>query len=393
MKKMKFKTILAISFILMSYLCSAQGYIETKKVLFKKGDSGVDTYRIPALVQTNKGTIIAFAEARKNSRSDTGDIDLVAKRSEDGGRTWSEMITVWDDGNNVCGNPCPVVDRKTGRIVLLSTWNDGRDHEKDIHARKSIDTRRVFVIYSEDDGKTWSAPKEITSSAKLPEWTWYATGPCHALQLQKGKNQGRIVVPCNHGVYLEGNRAGGHEGPGGTESHVILSDDGGMTWRIGGSPEVGNECTIAEIKKGGLILNMRGPRAEDRVQKGAARLVSISYDGGETFGKAFSEKGLIEPVCNASIINYTRKGRLTETLLFSNPDHMTKRKNMTIKQSDDSGRTWRTALRLSDLPAAYSDLLILDNGDVAIFYETGKDNCYETMTFSIISSECFNNEK
>lgn len=384
------KTILIMTFVLIAHLSSAQGNIKTTEVLFRKGDSGVDTYRIPALVQTKEGTIIAFAEARKNSRSDTGDIDLVARRSEDGGKTWSEIITVWDDGSNVCGNPCPVVDRKTGRIILLSTWNDGRDHEKDIHARKSIDTRRVFVIYSDDDGKTWSEPKEITSSVKLPEWTWYATGPCHAVQLRKGRDKGRIVVPCNHGVYPEGDRAGGHEGPGGTESHVIISDDGGNTWKIGGSPCVGNESTLVETKDGTIILNMRGPRSEDRIQKGAARLVALSSDGGESFGEPYYEKALIEPVCNASIINYSPEGRLTETLLFSNPDHVSKRKNMTIKQSDDSGRTWRTVLRLSESPAAYSDLLVMDNGDVAILYETGLNNCYETITFSVISSEMFN---
>lgn len=348
------------------------------EVLFRKGDAGVHTYRIPSLVQAADGSIVAFAEARQNGGGDTGDIDLVARRSTDGGKTWGEIITVWDDGENVCGNPCPVVDRETGRIILLSTWNNGKDPEKAIHERTSIDTRRVFVLYSDDNGLTWSDAREITTETKLPEWTWYATGPCHAIQLSKGPHKGRIVVPCNHGVF--GN---------GTVSHIIYSDDAGETWHIGGNPGVGNESTVTELRNGDIMLNMRGPRDKDRVEKGAARLVAISHDGGITFDEPYLDKSLIEPVCNASIINYAPKGKPTGTVLFSNPDHMTRRKDMTVKQSDDSGKTWRTAFRLSDLPAAYSDLLVLENGDVAVFYETGEKTSYDTMTFTVIPSEAF----
>lgn len=359
-------------------MCAWQQPSRHSDVLFRKGDNGVHTYRIPALVQANDGSIVVFAEARKNSGSDTGDIDLVARRSTDGGKTWSDIVTVWDDGENVCGNPCPVVDRETGRIILLSTWNNGKDTEKAIHARESEDTRRVFVIHSDDNGVTWSDAKEITASVKDPEWTWYATGPCHAIQLQKGKYKGRIIVPCNHGVFGKG-----------TESHVIYSDDNGETWAVGGCPGVGNESTVAELRNGDIMLNMRGPRDEDRIEKGAARLVAVSRDAGLSFDAPYPEPELIEPVCNASIVNYTRKGRLTNTLLFSNPDNMTKRVKMTIRQSDDSGRSWKSVCTLSELHAAYSDLLVLDNGDVAIFYETGPETPYDTMTFSVIPAEAF----
>lgn len=378
------RIILYILSFICAYPLSAQSGPVFSETVFKKGDNGVHTYRIPSMVQTNEGTILAFAEARQNSRKDTGDINLVLRRSEDGGRTWGDIITVWDDAENVCGNPTPVVDRTTGRILLFSTWNNGQDVEKDIHARTSIDTRRIFVLYSDDDGLTWSDAREITEAVKLPEWTWYATGPCHAIQLTKGKLKGRIVVPCNHGVLGQGTHSQG------THSHVFYTDDGGETFHLGGCPEVGNEATVAELKSGDLLLNMRGPRTEDRVEKGAARLAAVSHDGGETFAEPYSEHGLIEPVCNASIINYYKNGRTTSTLLFSNPEHKTKRKNMSVRQSDDSGKTWRTVCRLSDLPAAYSDLLVLDNGDVAIFYETGVDSCYEKMVFSVLPRQMFN---
>ena len=125
MSKRGFFTLLA----LLSLGVGASAAEVTERVdLFSAGDGGVHTYRIPAIVQTQGGVLLAFAEARHNSRSDTGDIDLVVRRSTDGGRTWGETITVWDDGGNVCGNPCPVVDRRTGRVLLLSTWNNGNVH-------------------------------------------------------------------------------------------------------------------------------------------------------------------------------------------------------------------------------------------------------------------------
>ncbi len=379
---MKLTKILTFSTLLISASALAQQIAPVHSdVLFKKGDEGVNTYRIPALVQANDGSIIVFAEARQDGGGDTGDINLVSRRSTDGGKTWSEIITVWDDGENVCGNPCPVVDKETGRIILLSTWNNGKDPEKNIHARTSIDTRRVFVMYSDDNGLTWSKAREITDQTKLPEWTWYATGPCHAIQLRKGPHKGRIVAPCNHGVFGAG-----------TVSHVIYSDDKGETWHIGGDPGVGNESTVTELKDGSVLLNMRDAKwtkDQARIDNGAARLCAISRDGGRTFGQYYYDRNLIEPVCNASIVNYAPGGKLSRTLLFSNPADKLNRKNMTIKQSNDSGKTWDIAYRLGDLPAAYSDILVLDNGDVAIFYETGEKSCYETLTFTIIPSEVF----
>jgi sialidase-1 len=127
--------------------------------IYKSGENGYKSFRIPAIVNTNNGTLLAFAEARKNGASDKGDIDLVLKRSTDNGLSWSEMMIVWDDADNTCGNPAPVVDHKTGRIVLLSTWNLGSDSEQMIIDGKSVDTRRIFVLNSSDDGKSWSKPR------------------------------------------------------------------------------------------------------------------------------------------------------------------------------------------------------------------------------------------
>ena len=117
------KIIAFIALISLGFIAEAQekGIID----IFQKGQDGYACFRIPAIVQSKSGTLLAFAEARKSSCSDTGNIDLVAKRSEDGGKTWSHLISVWDDGDNVCGNPAPIVDQKTGRIILVTCWNPG----------------------------------------------------------------------------------------------------------------------------------------------------------------------------------------------------------------------------------------------------------------------------
>lgn len=356
--------------------------------LFSKGDYGYNTFRIPALVVSKKGTILAFAEARKNSRSDTGDIDLVMKRSTDGGKTWSEMIMVWDDAENVCGNPCPVVDEKTGRIIVLSTWNLGKDHEKDIHKKTSQDTRRVYMLHSDDDGLTWSEAREITDMAKNPVWGWYATGPCHAIQLKSGPYKGRLVAPCDHS-----NVPGDYTGPVSENkttsfSHIIYSDDIGQTWKIGGiSAAGGNECTIVERTDGSLMLNMRGPRGER--ENGKCRMVAISRDGGQTLESTYWDQSLQEPVCQASILNYTPKGKLTPTILFSNPNHPDKRMNMTIKISHDNGQTWADQYQVFGKFTAYSDIVVLNKGDIGIFYESGEETSYDRITFERLPAKLF----
>src|SRR6266481_5607599 len=188
--------------------------------VFVSGTDGYHTYRIPAIVVTTNGTLLAFCEGRKTSRSDTGKIDLLLKRSSDNGKTWSAQHIIRSDGENVCGNPAPVVDETTGVVWLLMTWNLGADGEREINNGTSKDTRRVFVTHSADDGVTWTKPREITASVKKPDWLWYATGPVNGIQLTRGAvhplprgegrgegegtvhhptaHKGRLVIPCNH---------------------------------------------------------------------------------------------------------------------------------------------------------------------------------------------------
>lgn len=358
---------LLLPFFLLATMSS--GFSQTPIPVFVNGEEGYTCYRIPAIVATTRGTLLAFAEGRKHHCGDADDIDLLVKRSTDGGKTWSKARVVWDDGNNTCGNPAPVVDRRTGNIVLLSTWNLGGDHERQIIEGTSQDTRRIFVMISTDDGLSWSKAREITTEVKLPNWTWYATGPVNGIQMTAKPYSGRLVIPCDH---IEA----------GTKkyfSHTIHSDDGGQTWQLGGSTpsDQVNECTVAELPDGKLMLNMRNYN-QIRVRR-----VSTSTDGGATWSELVEDPALIEPVCQGSLLSCKGKGRKT-LLAFSNPANAKTRTHMTVKVSDDLGKTWKRQKLLYEEPSAYSNLVLLPNGNLACLYESGLKSAYERIVFEEI---------
>jgi sialidase-1 len=331
--------------------------------LYKNGEEGYKCFRIPVIVKSVKGTVLAFAEGRKNGCSDTGSIDLVLKRSKDSGRTWGGLQVVWSDGSNTCGNPASVVDTTTGEILLLSTWNLGSDREPEIIKQESTDTRRVFLLKSSDDGKSWSDPEEITKHVKSPEWTWYATGPVHGIQLEKGPFRGRLIIPCDH---IEA-------GSNTMRSHVIYSDDHGHSWKTGGivPQDQVNECTIAELEDGRLLLNMRN---YDRDQE--TRKISFSRDGGLRWSDIQSDPVLVEPVCQASMLMFHRI-TAPDMLLFMNPGSPEKRIKMTIRASFDQGRTWAFSQLLHPGPSAYSDMVQVNENDVIFLMEIGRQSPYE----------------
>jgi sialidase-1 len=327
--------------------------------VFVSGREGYHTYRIPSLIVAPGGTLLAFCEGRKRDRGDAGDIDLLLRRSDDGGKTWQKTQVLWDDGPNTCGNPCPVVDRSSGTICLLLTHNLGRDRQSEIEGGTSRGTRTVWIMRSRDEGATWSRPAEITPAVKRPDWTWYATGPGVGIRTAKG----RLVVPCDH--MEAGTRA--------HRSHVILSDDGGETWRLGGvAGPFCDESQVAERGDGRLLLNMRSDRGDHR------RSVALSGDGGETFSAPVADPALVEPVCQASLIRLPGEG---DGLLFSNPAS-TRRERMTVRRSDDGGKTWPFARVLHEGPAAYSCLAALPDGTLACLYERGERDPYETITLA-----------
>ena len=364
--KIHLKTIPLSLFIFLIFLANLRS--QDLNYVFKSGTNGYNTYRIPSIIKTKSGALLAFAEGRKNNASDSGDIDLVLRRSENNGKTWGDLIVIRDDGDNVCGNPSPVLDNKTGNIFLLSTWNLGRDTERMIINETSEDTRRIYVMSSEDDGNSWSEPTEITKDVKKDNWTWYATGPVHGIQIQNGSHKGRMIIPCDH---IESKSKKYY-------SHIIFSDDGGNSWEIGGitPQDYVNECTVVEINKGKLLLNMRN---YDRSQEN--RKISVSDDGGITWGNIYSDETLIEPICQASLLRYSFSGKYKKHLMFLNPSDKKKRINMTLKLSSDYGKTWNSKLVLHTGPSAYSDLTRLNGDGIGCLFEAGVSSPYEGIVF------------
>ena len=325
-------------------------------VVFRAGQDGYHTYRIPALIVSPKGALLAFCEGRKTSRQDHGDVDLVLKRSTDGGKTWSQQQLIHEDGGEAkitIGNPCPVVDAETGAIWLPLT----RDND------------RVLMLTSSDDGVTWSKPLDITSSVKKENWTWYATGPGNGIQLTQGKHRGRLVIPCDHRVndVKERNLS--------TRSHVIYSDDHGRTWQIGGLLTAGtNECAVVELESGELLINMRSYRGK------ACRALSRSNDGGLTWSEVTDDPNLVEPICQASLIRLPLSDpKGTTRLAFSNPADPKSRKNLTLRLSNDGGNTWPVSKVLCAGSSIYSSLAALPEGNIGVLYER---NNYEELVFT-----------
>ena len=334
--------------------------------VFRAGEAGFHTFRIPALLVTRRGALLAFAEGRRESASDSGEICVVMKRSSDDGRTWSAPRVVAQRAGYTIGNPCPVQDRsggtgRGGRIFLPLTGNPANVSEAQIIRRQVEARRTVFMTYSDDDGLTWTGLREITESVRRPNWTWYATGPGVGIQTRRG----RLMIPCDHNV----------EGQEGSRSHVFFSDDHGATWQLGGGTDgvttrVTNECQIAELRDGSLVLNMRGGNGGVK-----HRGITRSTDGGMTWSPVETDEGLPEPVCQASLIAH--KG----LLYFSNPAAL-KRERMTVRVSGDGGKTWRVGKVLYEGPAAYSCLAVLRGGRLGCLYERGVRSPYEGIVMA-----------
>ena len=330
--------------------------------VFTAGADGYHTYRIPALVVTKQGTLLAMCEGRKTGRGDHGNLDLVQKRSTDGGKTWGKLELIYEEGGNeniTIGNPCPVIDQETGTIWLPFT----RDND------------RVFITSSTDDGKTWAKPRDITAETKSPDWNWYATGPGNGIQLERGKFKGRLVIPCDHRV--NGNKTDKDSWQQAGRSHVIYSDDRGHTWKLGGSTDFAmNECAVVEQPDGSLMLNSRSYRGK------SLRGVSISKDGGQTWEPTTDDPTLVESVCQASLIRYSWPESGKSRLIFSNPAVPKGRHHVTVRISYDEGKTWPVSKLICEGSSIYSSLATLPDGDVGLLYE--RDD-YKKIVFTRLS--------
>lgn len=348
---------------------SDEPMFEEQSVL-EAGTLGYSCFRIPTVVQAVDGTLLMFAEGRVNNCSDTGDIDLVLTRSTDGGQTWGPLGVVIEGDGETRGNPTPVVDQESGRISLLSMRNPGDDWTP----------RTPYLQTSEDHGKTWSEPVDISAQISRPEWAyWYATGPVHGIQLRRGEHAGRLVAPVYFSPPSETERGNG----------LIYSDDGGLSWRLGAvdtqDSELAGESTVVELADGRLYVSTRsGPRT---FQHEGHRGFAVSSDGGETFDAQVAEETQLPgPINQASLLRLTaRDDGAGSRILYSSPAHPAAREVMTVRSSYDEARSWDSWDQGKVIhwgPSAYSDLVEIDDGVVGLAYEAGDFSPYESIRFA-----------
>ncbi len=313
-------------------------------------------YRIPALLAAKSGALLAFAEGRANL-GDHAENDIVLKRSVDGGESWLPLQVVADDGANALNNPCAVLLRETGRILLLyQRYLKGFDEH---NAEPGLDGPRIcrtFQVESDDEGRTWSVPREITRQVKRPiEVTSMSSGPGIGIQLDHGRHAGRILIPFNQGPY------------GRWKVYAVMSDDRGESWRYGetapeGGPGFANEVQFVELPDGTIMLNARNQGGDHH------RKVALSRDGGETWSETKGDPTLIEPVCQASLLSLAYPDGL-EALVFCNPASSSARTNGLIRFSFDNGKTWPTGRVIYPGSFGYSCLAALADGSVVCLFE------------------------
>jgi sialidase-1 len=362
------RSVLAVILFFASSAQAAAPSLHTER-LFEGGAGGYNIYRIPGIVVTKKGTILAYTEARRTNGNDWDSIDIVMRRSTDGGTTFSPQRVIARAPGKIDRNPI-AIERKQGKPGDI-TYNNPvaiADANGSIHFLFCLEYMRAFHMRSDDDGLTFSTPTEITSAfeAFRPDYAWrvLAIGPGHGIQLKRG----RLLAP----VWLSLGTAGNGHHPSVTAT--IYSDDHGSTWHRGDiavpvTPEFPdpNEATIAELPDGSVMLNVRTEAKENR------RTVLTSRDGATNWTPPHLQPDLPEPICFASLM------RDKNVLLFVNPDNLQRadgkdlrskdRINLTVRLSNDDGAHWTVSRTIEPGATGYSDLSVAKNGAILCLYE------------------------
>ncbi len=351
-------------------------------IVYTSGQEGHKTYRIPAMIKNKQGHLLAFAEGRVNGSGDFGDINIVLKISRDQGNTWSDLATLVDYQDLQAGNPTPILDTTDprfpkGRIFLF--YNTGNNHENEIREGEGL--REVWYITSTDGGLTWTKPVNITSQVHRPnqpsrnsaytfkeDWRHYANGPGHGMQFTQGPHAGRMLIAANHSEGPRGERGSDYR------AHTFYTDDHGDTFHLGASISIpgSNESSATEISGGKLLMNIRNQRGDIR-----QRIIGLSEDGSATWKETYFDPQLPDPICQGSILTIAQNKKAF-TLAFSNAADTKNRDNLTIRISQDDGRTWPISIPIDNGAAAgespkdftaYSDLVLVDSKNIGIVYE------------------------
>ncbi|MGI5379423.1 exo-alpha-sialidase [Streptomyces sp. CA-251387] len=351
-----------------------------QQVLFRADqETGYACFRIPAIVKSKDGTLLAFAEGRVLNCGDAADIDIVLKRSTDGGRTWGPLQVVNEGAGDTHGNPAPIVDRETGRILLAETYNTGRTDSGNCSVPCD---RTPHLQYSDDDGRTWSEPRDLSDEILPAHWnSWYATGPVHGIQLTKGKHAGRLVFGVNTETW-DGSRV--------TANHaaLIVSDDGGDSWRVGATDswpiaaadgtfrQKPSEVTLTERTDGTILIS---GREQDGTDLGH-RSQTYSRDGGDSFTGPFRGlPDLYTPQVQGATL------RMGNRILLSAPADPDRRRTMMVRSSYDSGDSWESVDRgrvVATDWSGYSDMVGIDASTVGLMYEGGAVDARDEIRFA-----------
>lgn len=346
--------------------CAGAGPSEPAVVFKAKETSAHPSIRIPALLHTARGTLVAVAEGR-DAPTDQASNDLIVRLSTDGGRSWTKSAVALELGKDCINNPCLVQEAKSGRIFLFyQVFPAGMKEFGGLTPGPSGPTKIAYIT-SDNDGRSWSKPVDVTAALKPDIATTTASGPGIGIQLARGPKAGRLVIPFNS------------QGPKGSfVNWVAYSDDAGRTWKRGADvPQQGmqlNEVQVSETGDGGLYLNSRQWKGT------GGRKASWSADGGETWSAAIEDKSLPEPVCQGSLISFGDKGR--HVTLFLNPAGP-KRANGTLRMSLDGGKTWAKSRLLVPGPFAYSSMARLKDGRIAVLYEPNSNTEIRFLTVDL----------
>ena len=347
-----------------------------EQVLFASGEHGYACFRIPALVALSPAHLIAFAEGRKDNCADFGDVDIVMRSSEDGGKTWSKAKVVADYGVLQAGNPTPIMDNldpeyPQGRLFLF--FNTGTASEQE--TRKGKGRRRAYYVTTVDQGKTWSEPVEFTQQVHFDRFSTHpevdarslAFAPGHGIQLDKGSAPGRLFIPANHSL--------GAPQPEFAEyrSYGMFSDDHGKSWTT--TPDVdvpaSNEAMAATIDGDSLLMVVR---MQDSSYSN--KLLVLSTDAGQTWETNWIASDLTTPMCQSSMLSVTvpeYKG-----LYHLGPAATDSRSKLTLWHSADAGLSWNILQEIWPGSTAYSDLTYLESDQLGILYER---NDYSEIVF------------
>ena len=350
-------------------------------VIHRQGDNNCHTFRIPGIAVTNNGTLLAVYDMRYRSRRDLqGHMDIGLSRSVDGGKTWEKPRSIMDMGTfgglpedqNGCSDPNILVDKTTGDIFVSAVWTHGKPGTHQWSGKgsepglKLNQSSQFMVVRSSDDGRTWSMPENLTTKLKNPDWHLFAPAPGNGITMVDGT----LVMP-----------TAGRDETGLPFSNLIWSKDHGKTWnRSIPARSDTTECAIAELSNGSLMLNMRDNRNRKDKSKTNGRAVSVTTDLGGTWTVHSSDHhSLPEPVCMASLISHKLKDGRT-VLFFSNPNHKSKRRNMTVRMSLDDGKTWPKHVVLDRDGGAYSSLVMVNRDTLGILFESSRaDLIFQTI--------------